>query len=767
MHQKFPFSIFLATMTVLFLSACSNTKFLKDDQLLYTGLTKINFADKEHLKKVRSAETVIDAITFSKPNNALFGPRRVLPPIGLWTYNYLKPKKEGKKGGWMYRNMKKDPILISTVNPDLKCRQLETALFGLGFFHAKATHTIEIKKNNPRKAKIQYSIYVDEPFRINKIVKANPVDSVDIFLNTYIENLKIEPGDIFNLEIIQIEKQKMATQLIDMGYYFFGPNYLEFIADTSVTPFQIDLMIRKSKETPEYVVKKYSIDQIKVDFFDLTTDTISFSQRLNDSIFYDGISIIGSNNYLKPEAIRHCIQFDKGDLYSTARHQGTIKQLNNYAVFRNVKVQFVLSDTLNRKLNMLIEVSPKENVSVNLEGYVQAKSTGFAGPGIEASLAHGNIGRAANTLQLKLTGGFEWQLAKSSSEVLGANSYNAGVNTAFVFPKFVTPFKIKGENSLLSSKTICDLGFEFLNNVRYYRMTSFTAGLSYQWKKRQKITNIFSPVKVNMVNLLETTTEFDSIVESNIYVKKSFEEQTILGMQYTFIYDNTVKKSNGIYLQAIVGTSGNAVSLLNVSANENKPYKILGNVYSQFVKGSVDIRYYTKTSKKGLVFRLYSGMGYSYGNSTVMPYIEQFYSGGSTSIRAFTARSLGPGSYKPEGTNGIIDQTGDIKLEFNTEYRVPFSDMVHGAIFADVGNVWLLNKDEYRPGAEFKLNTFSEQLAFGSGFGLRFDFDFFVLRTDLGFPLRNTFKTDDSYWINNFSESMKEFRFNLAIGYPF
>jgi outer membrane protein assembly factor BamA len=256
-------------------------------------------------------------------------------------------------------------------------------------------------------------------------------------------------------------------------------------------------------------------------------------------------------------------------------------------------------------------------------------------------------------------------------------------------------------------------------------------------------------------------------VEGNVYVRKSFEEQTILGMMYDFIYDNTQRKKNGTYFQAIIGTSGNFASMVSNLAGNSKPYKILDNVYSQFVKGSVDFRYFTRTIKKGFVFRIYSGIGYSYGNSTVMPYIEQFYSGGTTSLRGFAARSLGPGSYKPDEINGIIDQTGDIKLEFNTEYRVPFSEMLHSALFVDVGNVWLLNEDEFRPGAEFDVDTFTSQLAMSTGVGLRFDFDFFIVRTDLGIPIRNTYKSETGYWMESFSEALSEYRFNIAIGYPF
>jgi outer membrane protein assembly factor BamA len=249
-------------------------------------------------------------------------------------------------------------------------------------------------------------------------------------------------------------------------------------------------------------------------------------------------------------------------------------------------------------------------------------------------------------------------------------------------------------------------------------------------------------------------------------VKRSFEEQQIIGTEYSFTYDNSGRKRDGFYFQGMISTSGNLIDGFKQIGGNERPYTFLGEIYSQFVKTSADIRYYTNTTKEGLVLRLYAGTGISYGNSSVMPYVEQYFSGGSNSLRGFVARSLGPGSYKPEEYNGIVDQTGDIKLEMNSEFRFRMTEIMLGALFLEAGNVWLLNPDENRPGSQFKFNNFTEQLAIGTGVGLRFDFDFFILRTDIGLPLRFPFDDGDGYW-NTFDEVFKKFRFNLAIGYPF
>jgi outer membrane protein assembly factor BamA len=764
-HKSLTITLYLAAALMLF-NACSNTRHLKKDQLLYEGRGNVTIVNEAEVKEAKLAEKAGNEVTFFKPNGALFGTKRVLPPFGLWTYNYCKPKGDGKIARWFYKTFSSEPILVSQVNPEQRCRKIESDLFASGFFNSKAWYELDTNSRNPRKAKINYFIKIDKPFRINTILFANPDNAIDSLITAWKENMAIKPGDIFDLETIKAEKRRIASRLVEEGYYFFMPEYIQIVADTTETPFRINLLAGKSRQAPDYACRKYTIDRISVTLSGVRIDSTN-KKLMPDTVFYDGIYLSGLVGYLKPEVLTRSIQFRKGELYSTSKHQGTILRMNNYGIFRYVKMRFVLQDSSSQKMNLFIDAAPRNDVSLNMEAYIESKSSGFSGPGVEATLAHANLNRGANKLQLKLTGDFEWQWGTKSENSLGTYSYNVGINSSFVFPRLVLPFNYKKQSSLLLTKTIASLGFEFMNNIQYYRMSALKLAWGYQWKRRPKITNMFSPVTINQVNLLQTTPEFDTIVNENPYVKKSFEEQYIAGIEYNFIYDNTSRHANGIYLMAGFSTSGNLIDVFKSQTGQERPYTILGNAYSQFLKATVDLRYYTNTSKQGLVFRVYTGVGYSYKNSTVMPYIEQFYSGGANSIRAFEARSLGPGSYHPEENNGIIDQTGDIRLEGNIEYRFPLSEMVKGALFIDAGNVWLLNKDANRPGAEFKINAFINQLAVGTGAGLRFDFDFFVLRTDVGLPLRKSYNDGNGNWYRSLNDIRYYSMFNLAIGYPF
>ncbi len=763
MQNRQKISLFVIGIATLLISACSNTKFLPEDQMLYTGHKKISITGIENSTAKKPVEAIVEEVTYIQPNNALMG-KRVLPPIGLWYFNYRKPG-ENRKGGFLYRSLNQEPVLLSGVNPAQRCLKIESELFKNGYLNSGATFTVDSIGKNKRKAEVAYFIKVTQPYLLNEIVNPPARDSIDSLINLFTSRLNLKTGDIFNLETISNEKRKLAFLLNENGYYYFSPENIEVVADTTDIPYRVNLLIRKTENIEAYICRKYTINRVeaKVQLFHrgepepFTTDTV----------FYNGLIITGNTGYLKPQTIYDNVLIRKSEQYSVTKHNGTIPLLNNLGVFESVKIQFAVSDSANQVMDVFIELKPKQNVSLNIEGAVQSKSTGFAGPTSEINISHGNISKAANRLQLKTFGGFEWQWGTAGNNDLGSNSYNAGVNSSFALPQLLVPVKSIRENKTLIAKSVGTLGFEFVNKVRFYRMNSLNMGFGYHWRKTQKTTHEFYPIRINMVSLQKTTAGFDSIVGNNPYVKKSFEEQTIIGSKYDFTYDNTSGNRHGIFFKGEISTSGNMIDLFYGIGNKNRPFTILGDVYSQFFKTSVDVRYYTKSVKKGLALRLYAGTGVPFGNSSVMPYVEQYYSGGSNSLRGFIARSLGPGSYKPEEFNGIIDQTGDLKIELNSELRFPLNNFLHGAFFIETGNVWLLNTDENRPGAQFRINSFLNQLAVGSGLGLRFDFDFFILRTDFGFPLRYPYNSGNGNWISTSGEMLSNVKLNLAIGFPF
>ena len=756
----------MSAALIMIFSSCSNTKFLADSQLLYTGRSTVVISDSGKFRD-RDAFSKIESVTAYQPNNAI-GNIRMLPPVGLWIYNYMRPE-ENKKPGWLYKTFSKEPVLTSVIEPDIRSKKLESELFGVGYFHSTVWFAVDTSKRNPRKAKIKYFIEPGIPFRYDEISFMNPDNEVDSLIYSTKYDLQLKRDDKFNIEILQSEGKRITSKVQEKGYFYFNPDNLSWTADTNKIPNKIDLRIGRKEVMTENSDRKFTIRNIYVN---ITGDTDSLMiKQTEDTTFFDGIKIISKGELIKPEVISRSIYFRTGDIYAATKHQQTLKHLNSYGVFKFINLQFIpLPDSAITQMDMLLDLTLMKSISLDLETNIVTKSTGFAGPGLEAKLANGNVKKAANRLQLKLNGGFEWQISNKSKSSLGTTSYNLGSSLSLIFPLMLKPPGMFNQRSFTLAQTSITAGFEFLNKIQYYRMSSSNIGFGYQWKKSDKITHILYPLFFNSVTLLRTTPEFDSILNDNPYIRKSFEEQFIAGMKYNFIYDNNLKRQPlGYYFQGEISSSGNLIDLFNrISGSDmERPYSIAGVVYSQFMKLSTDFRLYRNFQDKSLVFRLYSGLGLPYGNSVVMPYVEQFYSGGSNSIRAFTARSVGPGGLKPDETSDIIDQAGDIKLEGNVEYRFKITKVLHGALFVDAGNIWLLNPDENRPGAEFRFSNFTDQLYVGTGIGLRFDFNFFILRTDFGFPLRTGYPLNDSNWVIKYRDVVGGTVFNLAIGYPF
>ncbi len=757
-------SIFLVSLLMV-LAGCSNTRFLTKDQLLYTGRKKVEIINKQKVKKTSSVKNQVSSITSYKVNNSLFG-RRVLPPIGLWVYNYWKVNKPKK--GWLYKTLSSSPVLISDVNPELRAKKIENELFDLGYFHTRAWSTIIINPRNPRKAKVLYTVDLSPPYHFNTISFDTLSDNLDTLISKDKFRNQIRSGDQFDLTKLKTSRDDLSKRLQDSGYFFLIPEFIEMKADTTIENKKLNLVIGKRKELPRSVSSAYRINYIII-----KNSRPSDSEYLKaDTAWYDNIAIISRDSILKHDVLINSVYFHKGDNYSYTAYQNTLNRLNNLGVFKSVNISFEQNkrDSLACLLDVIITLVMSDNINLAVEGNLMTKSSGYFGPLVTTGISHGNAFRGAERLKLSLTGGLEWQWGSKSESQLGTLSYEIGASTGLTFPKIIIPFRRSRNSLMILQRTSLNLDLNLLNRTAYYKMFSTKINLNYQWSRNKNIQHSLYPIYINSVNLLETTPEFDSVVNENIYIRKSFEEQFIFGAKYDFTYNNTLTiRPNNFMFQGGISTSGNLVDLIAGigKTGSDRPYYFMNNIYSQYLKLTTDFRYFRNGFNKSFVFRFYAGVGIPYGNSTALPYVEQFFSGGAYSVRGFTARYLGPGSFHTDDQSGYIDQSGDIKLESNLEYRFGMSKLLKGALFVDTGNIWLVNEDENRPGAKFHFNNFYDELAVGTGFGLRFDFTVFVLRADVGFPIRNPYKTDNSNWLFGTDKIFSGGLFYLAIGYPF
>jgi outer membrane protein assembly factor BamA len=760
-------SSILMLILLMIAYGCSNTRFLTSEQMLYTGRQDITIINSYNLSKTSSVKSYVKSVTDHKVNNSLFG-RRMLPPVGLWVHNYMKPKEGKKFGKWFYKTFSSYPILISDINPELRSAKIGNDLFDRGYFHTKAWAVIDTSKRNPKKGKISYFVDLAPPNYYDKVMIDTISDPVDSLISKDEFMKKIKSGDQFDLEKLKNARTALSKRIQGSGYYYFIPEFIDLKADTTIGGKKLDLTVSRRKDIPVSVLSRYKINSIIIK----NTQGRDTSSSEKHTSYYDGIGIISNGDLLKPNILSNSVYFRDGDIYSYSAYQKTISRLNNLGVFRSVNISYSknLSDSLAHLLDVKMDLIMADNINLAFEADLATKSSGYFGPLLSVSIAHGNTFKGAERLKLGLVGGFEWQWGAKSNNELGSYSYQYGMTSGLTFPRIILPFKTGSNSSKLSQRTNVNFDLSVLNRTAYYKMFSAKTNLNYQWSNHKNIQHSFSGIYINSVNLLETTPEFDSVVNENIYIRKSFEEQFIIGGKYDFTFNNTLDvTNNNFFFQAGISTSGNLVDLfarINKDPSE-RPYSFFNNIYSQYVKFTTDFRYYRNGYNKSLVFRLYAGMGAPYGNSAALPYVEQFFSGGAYSLRGFTARYLGPGSYHSEDNSGYIDQSGDIKLESNLEFRFDMSKLLKGALFVETGNIWLVNEDVNRPGSKFDMHTFYDQLAVDTGFGIRFDFTFFIMRMDIGFPLRTPYKTDGSNWLSNTGNILSGGLFNLAIGYPF
>jgi len=751
---------------LLTLGGCSNTRFLSEDQLLYTGQKKVQVTKVPEDMNAATRRQVLQAGSAQKPNNSMFN-RRVLPPIGLWTYNYWKHDEQKKIGRWFHNTLSAPPVLISDINPELRAQKIENDLFDQGYFQARASSKVDTSSRNFHKAMVEYFVEVGPSYLYKEIKIDSALVSMDSLMNLDDFNAQIKTGDQFDVKKLEDARSGVSRQFQNLGYYYFNNDFIRLDADTSLGNNELDLMVSRKGKLPELALSKYRIDSILVFLSKSSDSTVSAL----DPLIYKGISFYTSGNYLKPELIKDALYFQSGDLYTYAAYQKTIARLNRLGVFSFVRIKYEVPDSLGNLLNVRIDLVLADQINLNYETDLVTKSTGFAGPGLKVGVSNNNTFKGAEKIQVDLKGAIEWQWGQKQESQLGTFSYEFGINSALTFPKLVLPGGRSRTKSLLNQETSIQLNFDILNRIEYYSMFSAMNSYKYSWGKKETIEHSYTPLYLNSVSLLQTTPAFDSVIDENIYIRQSFEEQFIFGMRYDFSYDNTYKRRpHNFYFQASAASSGNLLDLFaGIGKDEaDRPYEILNTIYSQFLKFTTDFRYYLNGYNKTLVTRLYAGLGMPYSNSSVLPYVEQFFSGGAYSIRGFTARTVGPGSYHEDEESSYIDQSGDVKLEANLEFRFDISKITKGAVFLDMGNIWLINEDENRPGSEFDFSTFYKQLAVGAGVGLRFDFNFFVLRTDLGFPLRTTYlQDDDSNWLSGAGDIFSSALFYFTIGYPF
>lgn len=749
-------------------ASCSTTRNLPEDELLYRGIKKIDVLSQD---ESGNGEQALEEITAAVTQTTKYG---FILPYRLWAYNSFEKYEKGV-GKWIFKKIAADPVYLSTVNPGTRTKVASNLLHDYGYFDGKVTYQVDTLKN-PKEIKLSYQIDMGKPYYIDTLTYEKFSPFADSLIRRSDSHRLIHSGDHFNVLRLNEERQRIIDLLRDNGYYYARTDFLTILADTIMRPGYVSLKIVPKSNIPQEALRTYRLGHTSVYLTGYNGERPTDSLKLRDFTIY----YAGKKPGIKYGVLRKRFIYRSGEKYSQLRQNYTQEALARLGVFKFSEFQYTPrsngGDTLDIRVNAMFDLPYNSELELN----VKTKSTKQTGPGAFFSLSRRNFRRMGASLNLELRGSYEWQTSSTvDGESSVMNSYELGTSLSLEFPRLVLPWiRDRIDPFRFPSQTNFKIYAEQVNRARYFKMLSFGGTVSYSFQPSRSMKHTVTPLHLAFNHLQRRTAAFDSIAEANPMLFHSLSDQFIPSVTYTFTYDNSwMKKRIRTWWENSITSAGNVTSLIYMACGKGfntRDKEFLGTPFAQFLKFTSEIRpLYQISEKQQLAGRFMAGVVWAYGNKTIAPYNEQFYVGGANSIRAFTIRSIGPGRFHPSENSSYsyVDETGDIKLEANLEYRFRmmsnlFGGNLNGAVFLDAGNVWLMRKDEARPGAEFTFSKFFDNWAVGTGIGIRYDLSFLILRLDWGIALHVPYETGKRgyYNIPNFKDGMG---IHFAIGYPF
>ena len=755
----------LTLMAMSFVS-CSTTKNIPEDDQLYTGLTKIKYNNYEKNSHFSETMAEIEAALACAPNGSLFGSSYYRSPLQfrLWTWNAFV-NSESKLSQWITKNFAKEPVLMSWVNPELRASVAQSVLKNHGYFHGQVSSKT-ITQKNPKKAKIEYDVNLGHLFTLDSISYVRFPEKMQKLIDSTRTKSMIQTGTPFNITSLDAERNRLNNLFRNNGYYYYQPTYSSYLADTVTVPGKVQLKLQQVENVPSEAQHEWYIGRVRIEMRKQIMET------LHDSVHFRSFSSYfnGRKPPMRNRVILRDLKLRPRQLFSYDLYQQSVNKITGNGLFSLVDFKFSprdtteTCDTLDLVINCVFDKPYDFYVETNLKG----KTSGWIGPGMVIGFTKRNAFRGGEKLDINAHGSYEWQtrnqLSGSRDRI---HTYEYGMDASLEFPRLLLPHN-RRKRFFTTPSTILKAATNVINRASYFKRHVVSGELTYNFQTSETSLHQFSPLHLQYNYMSSHTAEFDEIMERSPYLKVSMKDQFIPKMRYTYIYSSPTDYLHPIFWQTTVSEAANILSLGYMAAGNNwneKDKRMFKNPYAQFFKIESEFRKtWHLSSHSQLVSHLDIGAIWSYGNSSAAPYTEQFYVGGANSIRAFTVRSIGPGSYSPTSkSSSYLDQTGDIKFLANLEYRSRLFGNLYGAIFLDAGNVWAMHDDESRPYAKFKINNVLKEMALGTGVGVRYDLDFFVIRLDWGIGLHLPYKSG-FYNIPSFKDGQS---IHLAIGYPF
>ena len=751
-------------LVVSIIASCGVRKYVPEGKALLVDNKIVYDSARSNLIRSEYANYLVQ-----KPNKTLLGwmPR-------VWLY-YKTQKTDRKFYKWVNKNLAVEPVYYNVTFTNESTRQIENYLNNTGFFKSSVTAT---KKEKRKRAKVVYSIHRTKPYTIRNIDYKIYDSAIYSEIKKIEDDFVVKTDDNYNIYTMDKERDQITYHLRSNGYYFFTKEYIFYEVDTNLMQRKADIKLRiDGNKHEKYYINKvfiypnYNVKTAKVTINDTVPFTFSLRKRDPE---YRFDFIYGKNPKVNLKTFNQVIQIHQGEEFSIKKVSQTYRALGSLKLYNLSNISFDTVPSENDTLKLLnctikLQKGKLHYYNIQLEGTNSGGDLGALG---SISYRNNNIFRGSEVLRVTLKGGFQAQRVSNAVTDEGLfNTKEFGIDASIMFPRFLSPIALHRFVSEYQPRTLLSAGYNAQIRPLYTRYI-LTASFGYNWKSTNTIEHYLTPINLNTVKVLPTDLfELMLDYETNQRIKDQYTDHLILGLNYSFIFtnQNVTKTKDFVYFKADIETSGNALSLFKttpVITTSDKFHEIIGIRYAQYFRYQLDLRYYHYfMSENVLALRFMFGQGIAYGNSKDMPFEKSFYAGGTNGMRGWQFRTLGPGEFK--NNDGYdMEHIGDLQIESNIEFRFPLYGILKGAIFSDIGNIWTLTNNESFEGGQFKFDKFYKQLAMDAGFGIRFDFSFFLIRLDLAAPLIDPVFEEANRWRGN-DLQWKNVVWNFGIGYPF
>ncbi len=771
--------------------ACSPTRLLHEDEVLIVK-NKLEGVDKSYSTEAKS-------LIRPRPNRKLLGLFRFKP----WVYLKLSQGKETKFKSNLQNNFGEPPALLDSLLIQETEQVLLRYLNDKGFFRAKVK-TIETINN--QKATISYQVTAGEQYRVRKVEFVNSGTPIDKYIYYRLDNNKIKPGDAYDADHLDEERNKISELLRDNGFYYFNRDFIYFEIDSSLGANQVDIFLKIKKARQDYLYEAFKLDSIRMNvaysiFQNQNEESSLDTTRRNEFVFIDK-----QEQTIRKDILTQNLLLKNSQMFSENTLRLSQSRISDLNVFGYVNYRIIPNDSL-RKFDLLVLLSPSTKRQIKTDLEASTNSISFFGISGSVSQNHRNVFKGAELLELRANLGIESQPnVTANSDFSQRSTFNTleyGLGASLIFPRFLFPFRGWNERNYTRPRTRFSLNYS--NQIRIdFNRDVFQANVGYLWTNRVGERYEFFPFEVN---LARTNNISDSLAKTlqdlnDPFLNFSFTNHLTTSTRLSYTSDNlrSARFKRLTYTRVNIEFAGNTLFTLFQLADlqPNQQQKTIFNLpFFQYIRADVDLRqYWPQRENRYLAGRIFLGVGLPLVNSNTLPLEKRYFIGGTNSIRAWQARSLGPGSFSGYSINRL-DQFGEVKIEGSLEERFPIFNKLRGAVFLDLGNIWTLQDTvtAKKDLTNFNFNRFYEEIAVGTGFGLRVDFSYFVVRLDLGLKLidpafssgnrlvaRNMFNKDwkSGDWLYELNGSpptnadgsvaFRNYRFlsfNVGIGYPF